>query len=206
MENKLQELTKKLYDEGLSKGRKEAEILITDANAKAKKIVAEAEAEAERIRKKAQSDAEDLRKNTLTELSLAGKQVIGAIKADVQDLIVTKAIDESVKTASLDPKFVEEMLVAVAKNWSGSSTEKISLQAMLPKEMEEKLGKALKQSVQAVLGSEMEITFSDGVKSGFKIGPKQGGYYISFTDDSFNALLGEYLRPKVSEMLYGKED
>ena len=98
------------------------------------------------------------------------------------------------------------MLVAVAKNWSGSSTEKISLQAMLPKEMEEKLGKALKQSVQAVLGSEMEITFSDGVKSGFKIGPKQGGYYISFTDDSFNALLGEYLRPKVSEMLYGKED
>ncbi len=206
MENKLQELTKKLYDEGLSKGRKEAEILITDANAKAKKIVAEAEAEAERIRKKAQSDAEDLRKNTLTELSLAGKQVIGAIKADVQDLIVTKAIDESVKTASLDPKFVEEMLVAVAKNWSGSSTEKISLQAMLPKEMEEKLGKALKQSVQAALGSEMEITFSDGVKSGFKIGPKQGGYYISFTDDSFNALLGEYLRPKVSEMLYGKED
>ena len=206
MENKLQELTKKLYDEGLSKGRKEAEILITDANAKAKKIVAEAEAKAERISKKAQSDAEDLRKNTLTELSLAGKQVIGAIKADVQDLIVTKAIDESVKTASLDPKFVEEMLVAVAKNWSGSSTEKISLQAMLPKEMEEKLGKALKQSVQAALGSEMEITFSDGVKSGFKIGPKQGGYYISFTDDSFNALLGEYLRPKVSEMLYGKED
>ena len=206
MENKLQELTKKLYDEGLSKGRKEAEILLADANAKAKKIVAEAEAEAERIRKKAQSDAEDLRKNTLTELSLAGKQVIGAIKADVQDLIVTKAIDESVKTASLDPKFVEEMLVAVAKNWSGSSTEKISLQAMLPKEMEEKLGKALKQSVQAALGSEMEITFSDGVKSGFKIGPKQGGYYISFTDDSFNALLGEYLRPKVSEMLYGKED
>lgn len=206
MENKLQELTKKLYDEGLSKGRKEAEALLADANAKAKKIVAEAEAEAGRIRKKAQSDAEDLRKNTLTELSLAGKQVIGTIKADVQDMIVAKAIDEPVKNAALDPKFVEEMLVAVAKNWSGSSAEKVSLKAMLPKEMEGKLDSELEKSVLASLGNELEITFSDGVKSGFKVGPKKGGYYISFTDDSFNALLGEYLRPKVSEMLYGKED
>lgn len=206
MENKLQELTKKLYDEGLSKGRKEAETMLADAKAKAKKIVNDAEAEAARIIKKAESDAKDLRKNTLTELSLAGKQVVETIKGDVQDMIVAKAIDEPVKNAALDPKFVEEMLLAVAKNWSGSSSDKVSLKAMLPKEMEEKLSKSLSKSMHAALGDEMEIVFSEGVKSGFKIGPKKGGYYISFTDDNFNALLGEYLRPKVSEMLYGTQD
>lgn len=206
MENKLQELTQKLYDEGLSKGRKDAETLLADANAKAKKIVADAETEASRILRKAQADAADLRKNTLTELSLAGKQVIETIKGDVQDMIVAKAIDGSVKDAALDAKFIEEMLIAIANNWSGSSADKVSLRAMLPEEMKIKLGKSLANSVQTSLGNDLEVVFSNGVKSGFKIGPKNGGYYISFTDDSFNALLGEYLRPKVSEMLYGKED
>ena len=41
MENKLQELTQKLYDEGLEKGRAEAGKLISDARAEAQKILAE---------------------------------------------------------------------------------------------------------------------------------------------------------------------
>lgn len=42
MENKLQQLTQKLYDEGLEKGRAEADKLVADAKAEARKIVAEA--------------------------------------------------------------------------------------------------------------------------------------------------------------------
>ena len=41
MDNKLKELTDKLYGEGLEKGRAEAERLVADAEAKAAKIVAE---------------------------------------------------------------------------------------------------------------------------------------------------------------------
>ena len=40
MENKLQELTKKLYDEGLEKGRAEADRLVGEAKNEAAKIVA----------------------------------------------------------------------------------------------------------------------------------------------------------------------
>lgn len=39
MENKLQQLTQKLYDEGLEKGRAEADKLVADAKAEAQKIV-----------------------------------------------------------------------------------------------------------------------------------------------------------------------
>lgn len=42
MENKLQQLTQKLYDEGLEKGRAEADKLVADAKAEAREIVAEA--------------------------------------------------------------------------------------------------------------------------------------------------------------------
>ena len=48
MENKkLQELTEKLYAEGLSKGQQEAERVLADAEAKAAALVKEAEAKAE---------------------------------------------------------------------------------------------------------------------------------------------------------------
>ena len=53
MENKLQELTTKLYDEGLEKGRAEADRLVGEAKNEAAKIVAEARAQAEEIVKKA---------------------------------------------------------------------------------------------------------------------------------------------------------
>lgn len=206
MENKLQELTQKLYDEGLSKGRKEADTLLADAQAKAKKIIAEAEAEAARIKRDAETSAEDLRKNTLTELNLAGKQVVSKLKAGIEELIVAKATKEPVAKANLDPKFVEEVLVAVAKNWQGSSADSISLKALLPKEKEAEMGKQIEQSAKALLGEGFEIVWSNGVKSGFRIGPKDGGYYISFSDESFDALLNEYLRPKVSEILYGNKE
>lgn len=48
MENKLQELTKKLYDEGLEKGRAEADRLVGEAKNEAAKIVAEARAQPRR--------------------------------------------------------------------------------------------------------------------------------------------------------------
>lgn len=203
MENKLQELTKKLYDEGLSKGRQDAEAMLAEAREQAKKIVADAWAEAGRIERDAATRAEDLRKNALTELNLAGKQMTTKLKESIREMVVTRATDGAATQAAIDPAFIREVLIAVAKNWQGASEERVTLKALLPEAMKAKLDKAFEDSVRATLDGSLDIAFSDGVKSGFRIGPADGGYYISFTDESFNALLGEYLRPKVNEVLYG---
>ena len=60
MENKLQQLTQKLYDEGLEKGRSEAGKLVADAEAQAAKIVAEAKAQADAIEREARARVEDV--------------------------------------------------------------------------------------------------------------------------------------------------
>ena len=204
MENKLQELTKKLYDEGLSKGREEADAIVEKAKAEAKKIITNARAEAEKIRREATGKAEELHLNTLTELNLAGKQFLDKFKSSIQDMIVARATKEPLSKIMLDPDFIKEMLISVAKNWKSDSPEKVSLTAMLPEKDKARLDKTFEQSVKASLDQEMEIVFSGSVKSGFKVGPKQGGYYVSFTEDGFDALLSEYLRPKVNEVLYGQ--
>lgn len=204
MENKLQELTQKLYNEGLSKGREQAEQLIADAQSKATKIIAEAQAEAEKIISQAKKSAEEFAKNTHTEVTLAARQSVAALKQSISSMIVAKSVSGSVAKANLDPAFVKEILLAVAGNWQGANSQKLELTAQLPSERRAELDKEFDSSAKSLLDQGLEITYSDSVKSGFRIAPKDGGYYISFTDADFNALLGEYLRPKVSAILFDK--
>ena len=202
MENKLQELTQKLYDEGLEKGRAEAGKLISDARAEAQKILAEAQAQAEGIVRAAQTKAEDVEKNTLTEIALAGRQAVSKIKSEIAGAIVAKSTGESVKSASLDPEFIREMLVSVAKNWNGADSGKVELQALLPEDARAQLDAAFAKSAKTLLDAGIEVGWSKEVKTGFKVGARDGGYYISFTDADLEALLGEYLRDKVYQLLF----
>lgn len=202
MENKLQQLTRTLYAEGLEKGRLEAERLVADAKAEAQKIVAEAKAEAEAIIKQAEKKALDVEKNSLTEIALAGKQAVSKIKSEIASMIVAKTTSEGVKAATLDATFIKEMLVAVAKNWNGSNSGKVELKALLPEKEQKALDAAFEKASKELLAAGVEVGYSAEVKSGFKVGQKDGGYYISFTDEDFDALMKEYLREKVAELLY----
>lgn len=201
MENtKLQQLTDKLYQEGLEKGRAEADSLVAEAEARAAKIVAEAEARAAKIVTDAERKAEDVEKNAMTEIALAGKQAVAKIKSEIETLIVAKVSAKGVKSANLDPAFIKEMLLAVAANWNNGA--KADLKALLPEAKKAELGAAFDAAAGALLAEGIEVGFSADVKSGFKVGEKNGGYYISFSDESFEALLGGYLREKAAELLF----
>lgn len=204
MENKLEELTRKLYDEGLEKGRADADKLVSDAKDEAARLVSEARSEADAIVKAAEAKAEELHKNSLTEISLAGKQVVAELKKQIADLIVAKSTTDNVKKANMDADFVKNMLLEVARNWNGTSTDTVSLSALLPESRRAELDAAFEKSAKDLLNAGIEVGYSKNVKSGFKIGPKAGGYHISFSDEDFDALLGEYLRDKVAKMLFDK--
>lgn len=202
MENKLQELTRTLYAEGLEKGRSEAEALIAEAKAEAAKILVEARSEADSIVKQAEKRAEDVEKNSLTEIALAGKQAVAKIKSEVATLIIAKTTGESVKAATLDAAFIKEILVAVAKNWDGAGAGKVELKALLPEAERKSLDAAFEKAAKELLAAGIEVGYSAQVRTGFKVGQKEGGYYISFTDEDFDALMKEYLREKVAHLLY----
>lgn len=202
MENKLQQLTQKLYDEGLEKGRTEAERLIAEAKAEAAKIVAEAHTEAGEIVRKSEAKSAEVEKNTLTEIALAGREAVARIKSEVAAAIVAKSAAAGVKAAAMDSDFIKEILISVAKNWNGKDSSKVELKALLPESERTKLDAAFEKSTKELLAEGVEVGYSKEVKTGFKVGAKEGGYYISFSDEDFNALLGEYLREKVFQLLY----
>lgn len=201
MENKLKELTDRLYGEGLEKGRVEADRLVAEAKEKAAKILADANAEAAQIVKKAEDKAADTEKNSMTEIQLAGRQAVAKIKSELAGAIIAKTSTEAIKSAVVDAEFVKKLLLEVAKNWSGAA-EQVSLKALLPAALESEFASAFEASAKELLAAGVEVGYSKEVKNGFKVGEKDGGYYISFTDESFEALLDEYLREKVSQLLF----
>lgn len=202
MENKLQQLTQKLYDEGLERGRCEADSLVAEAKNVAAKTLSDAVLEAESIVRQAQVKAEDVAKNTMTEIALAGKQAVAKIKAEIAEMVTVKSTAASVTAATLDAAFVKEMLLSVAKNWNGANGGKVELKALLPESERESFDATFEKSVAELLAAGVEVVWSKDIKNGFKVGAKDGGYYISFSDEDFDALLKEYLREKVYQLLY----
>ncbi len=202
MENKLQELTQKLYDEGLQKGRSEADGVVAKAKADAAKIIEDAKAEAAKIVATAESKAADLTKNSLTEISLAGKQALSKIKSEIANAVITKSISDGVKAAVIDGAFISEMLLSVAKNWNGAEGGAVTLEALLPEAQKSTLEASMAKSAATLLKAGIEVGYSAEVKSGFKVGAKDGGYYISFSDEDFDSLMRGYLRERVSKLLF----
>lgn len=200
MENKkLQELTEKLYAEGLSKGREDAERMVAEAEQKAKQIVAEAEQRAAEIVRAAEQKAAEQKQNNQTEMALATRSAVAALKENIANLVVAKTTGEAVHAATIDPEFVKEMLLGIAKNWNG---ERVELRATLSEQMKAKMDAEGEAAVKALLAEGIEVGYSAKVKTGFKVAPKDGGFYISFTDEDFAALLAEYLKENVVKMLF----
>ena len=61
------------------------------------------------------------------------------------------------------------------------------------------------KSVKDLLKKGLEIRFDDEVKSGFQIGPKNGSYKISFTEEDFINFFKQYLRPRLIKLLFAEE-
>ncbi len=205
MENKLQELTQKLYNEGVEKANEEADKIIKEAKSEADKIKKNAEKEAKGIIEEAEQKSEEIKKNVHAELELASKQTVRKVKQQITDLITSKVIDEPVKKAFDDEKFVKEIIETIIKNWDPQKKESVDLSVLLPEKLEKEFEKYFKAKTGKELNAKLELSFSEAVKGGFKIGPADNSYKISFTEEDFINFFKSYLRPKTGEMLFQGE-
>ena len=201
MQNKLQELTDKLYNEGLSKGKQEGEELLAKAKVQADDIITKAQAEAERILAAAQKQAEEIKTKTASDLKMAASQSIAATKKDIETLIVGKMTGEAVKKALSSADFIKELIQAVAEKFTTEGP--VDLNLVLPESLKNDLEPFATKELARILGAGVEASFSKKVAGGFQIGPKDGGYFVSFTEETFNQLISEYLRPATKKLLFG---
>ncbi|MFO7613547.1 MAG: hypothetical protein R6W71_02805 [Bacteroidales bacterium] len=204
MENKLQELTSKIYKEGIAKAREEADQIMAAANKDADELRAKAKEEAAKIIENAEKEARELRRNTESEVKLSARQAIAAIKQEITALVTAKVAGGPVKEAFRDKDFLKKIIETTIKNWSPGK-EAYDLQLLLPREDEKTLGEYFTEKQKQLLNGTLEVKFDDNLDAGFKIGPKDGRFLISFTDEDFENFFKAYLRPRTTQLLYGGE-
>lgn len=201
MQNKLQELTDKLYNEGLSKGRQEGEEILAKAKVQADELIAKAQAEAAQIVAAAQKQAEEMKTKTASDVKMASSQSLAATKKDIETLVVGKMTDEAVKKALSSADFVKDLIKAVAEKFTTDGP--VDLALVLPESLKKDLEPFVTKELAKILGAGVEADFSKKVSGGFQIGPKDGGYFVSFTQETFDQLISEYLRPTTKKLLFG---
>ncbi|MBQ3187837.1 MAG: hypothetical protein IJA04_08490 [Bacteroidaceae bacterium] len=195
MENKIQLLTEKIYNEGLEKGKMEAERIVAEAKENADAIVADAAKKAEEIMAQAQKAADTLRANTHSELKLYAAQAVGALKSEVANIVTDAIVKEAVKEA-VSGDALKNILVKIAEGWSVDAPMVISTAEA------DELRTYFASKAKALLDKGVEIKQVNGLKTSFSIAPADGSFKVNFGEAEFESFIKSFLRPQIVELLF----
>lgn len=196
MENKIQELTDKIYREGVEKGNEEAQRLISSAREEAAKIVDDARKEAESIIAAARKSAAETAENTQSEIKLFAGQAVNALKSEITTLLNNQVVTEAVKDFVADKEYLNKFIVSLATQWSVNEPIVISTTDA------EGLKKYFAVKAKALLDKGVRIEQVNGTKALFSISPADGSYKVNFGEEEFENYFKDFLRPQLVEMLF----
>lgn len=196
MENKIQELTDKIYREGVEKGNEEAQKLIAKAQEEARKIVEDAHKEADAIVTVARKSADELSENTKSELKLFAGQAVNALKSEIATLVTNKLVDTDVKAFVADKNFLNAFIVELASKWSVNEPIVISTADA------DGLKKYFAAKAKNLLDKGVQIEQVNGIKTLFSVSPADGSYKVNFGEEEFMNYFKDFLRPQLVEMLF----
>ncbi len=195
MENKIQELTEKIYAEGVEKGNAEAQRLVEEAKAQAAEILKKAEEESAALVAAAEKKAAELDANTRSEIALYGAQSVGALKSEVANIVTDSVVKAAVKEA-LAGDTMKMLIVKIAERWSANEAIVISTAEA------EELKAFFAAKAKALLDKGVEIRQVNGLKTSFSIAPADGSYKVNFGEGEFEAYFKAFLRPQMVELLF----
>ena len=196
MENKIQELTDKIYREGVEKGNEEAQRLVGNAREEVAKILEDARKEADAIVAAARKTAAETAENTQSEIKLFAGQAVNALKTEVASLLTNQVVSKAVKGFVADKDYLNKFIVSLASQWAADEAIVISTADA------EGLKKYFAANAKAVLDKGVKIEQVNGNKTLFSISPADGSYKVNFGEEEFENYFKDFLRPQLVEMLF----
>ncbi len=195
MENKVQEITDKIYREGVEKGQAEAQKIVEAAEAKKAEMLKKAQQEAEKIIADAKKSADELNKNTQSELQLYAGRAVEALKSEISDLVTGSIVDTAVKD-SVSNEWLQKLMLTLSADWV--SKENVVIQTADA----ETLTKYFVKQAKELLDKGVRIEQVNGKPGEFAIMPADKSYKVQFGEKEFAAYFKEFLRPQLVEMLF----
>ncbi len=206
MTDKIQEITQKIYQEGVDKAKADAEKIIADAKKEATEIVEKAKNDKNEITGQAEKEAQEIRKNVESEMQLAARQFTSKLKQRIVASITASPIEKPVKEAFDDKDFVKKIIHTAIEKWNPQQPEITGLKILLPEKDEQEFSEYFESEIHNMLNKTIEIGFDDKTRKGFKIGPKDGSYIISFSENDFENYFKNYFKERTRTLLFESGD
>lgn len=199
-DNKLDLLTKKIYEEGIEKAQQDAKSILEKAQQDAQNIIDEANAKANAIVEKANNDAANLKQKTDAELGMSVKQAVASLKQQLTNLISDKIAVDMTKSAFKDEDFVRELMSKIIEKWNPDGN--LDLNVIMNQKEKEEFEKYLLAKHKDLLNNNLTLVNSSSQKEGFVIQPKDGSYKITFSEKVFEEFFNAYLKDYSKKLLF----
>ena len=199
-DNKLELLTKKIYEEGIEKAQNDAKDILDKAQNDADILVREAENKAKAIIEKAQNEAAALRQKTETELGMSAKQAVAALKQQITNLISNTIAVDMTTAAFKDEDFVRELMAKIIEKWNAEGN--VDLKVIMNDKEKETFEKYLLAKHKNLLDNNLTLTSNSSQKDGFVIQPQDGSYKVTFSEKVFEEFFNAYLKEYSKKLLF----
>mgnify|MGYP003297816585 FL=1 len=199
-DNKLDLLTKKIYEEGIEKAQQDAKSILERAQQDAQNIIDEANAKANAIVEKANNDAANLKQKTDAELGMSVKQAVASLKQQLTNLISDKIAVDMTKSAFKDEDLVRELMSKIIEKWNPDRN--LDLNVIMNQKEKEEFEKYLLAKHKDLLNNNLTLVNNSSQKEGFVIQPKDGSYKITFSEKVFEEFFNAYLKDYSKKLLF----
>ncbi|QQS29569.1 MAG: hypothetical protein IPM47_01055 [Sphingobacteriales bacterium] len=203
MEQKIEQIARKLYEEGIEKAEIEAAAIVQKANKQAEAIIQQGHEVKQNLIAQAKTEAELLKNRTHAELQLVINNALEKLKQDIAQLITQKAVNHPVEQALNSTETMAALLTVVVKQLFSGSKEQINIR--VAPEQEARISGILSRQLIAVLAQEPVVVPDKNIVSGFKIGKTGENYIISFTDEDFKTYIGNFMHPEIVKIFRNDE-
>lgn len=212
----VEELIARLRDQGVEKGRNEAEGLVQEARATAAATVAQADAQARSIVERARAEAESLQTSGRQALELAFRDATLALKAQLSECF-TGEVRQLVGEEQEKQEILERMILEIVGALRPEADQSRQVEVLLPRRIAglAELSQHPEELEQGILSRFVRLTarglLREGVSFGVAKGPDAGlklrlvdrDVVLDLTDAAIAQTLLAHLQPRFRALLEG---
>ena len=199
MDNKIQQLAEKIYKDGVEKANGQADQILSSANARRDEILASAKKEAEALITDAEAEAKAMKERAESEIKTSITNAREALKSEITNLLTNQAVEKGVDEAFKDPEVLQRVVLKMTETMISEGGNGVTIST----EDADQLQSFFQAKAASILEKGVTINRVNGLKRTFEIAPKEGGYKISISPESFVEYFKDFLRPRMRELLYG---
>lgn len=202
MDDKVQELASKIYNDGIAKADSQAQQIIAEAEKKRDEILEQASRRAQEILTHANQETADLRENSEKEIQLSADRAADALRTEITDMINERAVTKGVDKAFADPEKLYGVVLHLCEKLIDDGSNSVTVST----EDAETVERYFHAHAAEKISNGMEVKAVRGREASFVISPESKGYEIVISKEALVEYFKDFMRPRLRDMLFAKDE